>query len=409
MKKYSLCIIGGGAAGLACGVTAAKAPDCSILVLDRMPKAGKKLLVTGNGRCNLSSTNISEKHYHGSVKIKELIKEIPDVRPFFEELGLFSYCDDMGRIYPLTNTAASVNDALRFNLLKRAEIITNAECTEIVKEKDGFTVTAGDLRIAAQAAVLACGGSAAPVQGSNGSGFDLARSLGLEIEAPYPALCPLYCGGTKGLEGVRAKCRAELIHNGKLVKFEYGEVQFTKNGLSGICIFNLSAAFKEGNYIVSLDLMPDITQQELVEIMKKAVKSRPELEAQDCFNGVFSRPLTLYLLKKAGIKQSKLGKALTDTEIKHFAAISKHLDFTISGRAGFDAAQVTAGGVKGSEIDNNFMSRKINGLFLAGEILDIWGDCGGYNLHFAFASGIKAGESALSFIKREQAERNTNR
>lgn len=399
MKKYSICIIGGGAAGLACGVTAAKAPDCSVIVIDHMPKVGKKLLVTGNGRCNLSNVNINEKYYHGSVNIKGLIEEMPDIRPFFEKLGLFTYSDDVGRVYPITNTAASVNDALRFNLSKKAEIVTGVECTKIIKEKNGFTVKAGDICISAEAVVLACGGNAAPVHGSNGSGFELARSLGLETETPYPALCSLYCDGTKGLEGVRTKCRAELVYDGKTVKTEYGEVQFTKNGLSGICIFNLSACFREGNYGVMLDLMPDIEEKRLFEMLKGAAASRYELEAQDCFNGVFSRPLTLYLLKRAGIKQTKIGKTLTGSEIMRLAGISKRLDFTISGRGGFDSAQVTAGGVKGSEADEDFMSRKVKGLFLAGEILDIWGDCGGYNLHFAFASGIKAGEGAIRFVK----------
>ena len=249
-KRFDLTIIGGGAAGLACAVSAAEKGCKSIAVIDRMNRIGKKLLVTGNGRCNLSSRNISEEFYHGSFNVKSVLEEYPDLRLFFEKLGLYTSSDSMGRIYPLSNTAASVLDALRFGAEKSGKVrfFTEAQCTSVSENKNGFTAT---------------------VHGSDGSGFALAENLGISVAKPYPALCSLFADNTKSLDGVRSKCAASLFLNGLLEKTELGEVQFTKNGLSGICIFNLSAALpdNERNAAVSLDLLPDYTLHEVYEML----------------------------------------------------------------------------------------------------------------------------------------------
>lgn len=400
-------IIGGGAAGLACALSARdNGKNLRITVIDRMPKLGKKILVTGNGRCNLSSANMSEKFYHGSVDIKSLLSDIPDIRPFFGTLGLFTRTDGEGRIYPLSGSAASVNDALRLGAEGRGiELLTDCECKKIDQSKNIFTVRTSLGDIGSKTVVLACGGKAASVHGSNGSGFALAQSLGLALNTPYPALCALTADGMKGLEGVRAPCRAELEFKGKTVKTESGEVQFTKSGLSGICIFNLSACFDKGDYTVNLDLAPALSVRELKQMLTSAAATRRHLDSGDCFGGIFNRPLCLYLLKRAGISPSKPVPKLTNSDFNLFAENAKRLSFKITGRSDFASAQVTAGGVKGDEINGGFMSKKIKGLFLCGEILDIWGDCGGYNLHFAFASGIKAGIEAARFVEGAAGDR----
>lgn len=404
-KRCDLIIVGGGAAGLACACAAAESFDGSIIVLDRKPKLGKKLLVTGNGRCNLSSRNMSEEYYHGSFDVKPLLEEYPDIRPFFEKLGMYTVCDSAGRIYPLSNTAASVLDALRFGIEKRGniQILTDSHCTVFKKDKDGFFIKAGENEIRGKAAVLACGGCAAPVHGSDGSGFELAKGLGISIAKPYPALCPLLTDDTKPLEGVRSKCAASLFRSGLLEKMELGEVQFTKNGLSGICIFNLSAAFGEGekNVKISLDLLPDYTPNDVYKMLRNVCEVRKGALAEELFNGIFNRKISLYILKKANIPISASSARLDFDAIKRLAAISKNLEFEVRGRGDFSSAQITAGGVLGSEIDGSLMSRKIEGLFFAGEIIDVWGDCGGYNLHFAFASGIKAGRSAAKLLSEK--------
>ncbi|MCM1054375.1 MAG: aminoacetone oxidase family FAD-binding enzyme [Bacteroides sp.] len=406
-KNSDILIIGGGAAGLACAVSAARASKgLRITVIDRMPRVGKKISVTGNGRCNLSNLDISPKYYHGSVDISGLLADMRDIRPFFESLGLFTYADGAGRIYPLSNTASSVVSALRLAAEKEGvSILTDSDCIGISKRDGSFRIKTDKEEIRAKAAVLACGGAAAQVHGSNGSGFVLAGELGLRINTPYPALCSLTAEGAKSMDGVRAKCKAELIRGGRTVRFESGEVQFTKSGLSGICIFNLSAEFASGDYSVRLDLAPDLSDEELTQMLSKAVKARSGAEAGDCFNGIFNKAVAFNLLKKSGISVSTPAENIGGKGIERIAKTAKGLEFKIKGRGDLSSAQVTAGGVSGEEINDRFMSKKIKGLFLAGEILDIWGDCGGYNLHFAFASGVKAGREAAAFIKTARKDK----
>ncbi|MCM1299815.1 MAG: aminoacetone oxidase family FAD-binding enzyme [[Eubacterium] siraeum] len=401
-KRCDLLIVGGGAAGLACAAAAGERLEGSAVLLEHKPRVGKKLLVTGNGRCNLSNINMSEDFYRGSFNVSPILEEYPDVRPFFEKIGLYTLCDSAGRIYPLSGTAASVADALRFAAEKsgRIRVLTDVSCTDIKKAANGFHVRAGEYEINARAVVLACGGCAAPVQGSDGSGFALAKGLGISVSEPYPALCALLADDTKALEGVRSKCAASLFLDGQLEKRELGEVQFTKNGLSGICIFNLSAAFgtNEKNAVISLDLLPDYTSGSVYQMLLSAAKARSRNLNEDIFSGIFNKKLALYLLKKANIPTAAPSEKTSYDGLKRLAYVSKNLEFSVRGRADFAAAQVTAGGVCGSEIDGELMAKKAEGLFFAGEIIDAWGECGGYNLHFAFASGIKAASSAVKFL-----------
>ena len=398
-KSCDILIIGAGASGLACAVSAAKNGAKRICLLERLSRPGKKLLVTGNGRCNLSHENITLDSYHGTFDPTALISEILDIRPFFQQLGLFTVTDDAGRIYPLSNTAASVLDSLRFAAEKAGvEMITDAPCEKIISDKNGFTVKAAENTFTAKAVVLAGGGCASPVHGSDGSCLSLAKSLGHEITPLHPALCPLPAENTKPLDGIRCKCAATLTENGKMIRTEQGEVQFTKAALSGICIFNLSAVCQSGQ--VALDLLPDLTAEQAAKMLTSAVNSRQGLSAADAFTGIFNYKVAVYLLKRAQISPDLPANKLTNRQITVIAQTAKSLQFAVTPPTDFTSAQVTAGGVKGTDIDDTLMSRKINGLFFAGEILDVHGDCGGYNLHFAFASGIKAGRSCAEYLKR---------
>lgn len=409
-KRCDIAIIGGGAAGLACGASLSRASDCSVILLDRMPKLGKKLLVTGNGRCNLSNRLISDEYYHGSFDVKPILEEYPDLRQFFEKMGLYTACDLTGRIYPLSNTAASVAETLILFAQRRGgvQLLTDTPCTSISKHDEGFFLKSGDLDVFAKAVVLTSGGCASPVHGSDGSGFALAKSLGIDVTPVYPALCSLLAEGTKPLEGVRSRCAASLFREGALIKRELGEVQFTKNALSGICIFNLSAVYENRKERVSLDLLPDYTPNDTYRMLYEAARIRRGASIEELFGGIFNYKIAQYLIKKASISASNSkGKASLDfDQIKRLAFLAKNLEFEIKGRADFSAAQVTAGGIPNYEIDGNLMSRKVKGLFFAGEIIDLWGDCGGYNLHFAFASGIKAGKEAAKYL--QAVERKSN-
>ena len=399
-KSCDILIIGAGAAGLACAVSAAESGAKRICLLERLSRPGKKLLVTGNGRCNLSHENITGHNYHGTFNPTSLLNEIPDIRPFFGQLGLFTVTDDTGRIYPLSNTAASVLDALRFAVEKAgAEIITEAPCEKIIPNKNSFTAKASNLTLTAKAVVLAGGGCASSVHGSDGSCISLAQSLGHIITPLHPALCPLPAENTKSLDGIRCKCTAALTQNGKTIRTEQGEVQFTKTALSGICIFNLSAVYPGGQATVILDLLPAFTVEQTGSMLAAALNSRKKLSSADALTGVFNRKLAVYILKRSNLPSDTPAGKLSIQQIATLTKTAKSLPFTVTSPADFTSAQVTAGGVKGTEMDETFMSRKINGLFFAGEILDIHGDCGGYNLHFAFASGIKAGRSCAEYLK----------
>ena len=399
-KSCDILIIGAGASGLACAVSAAESGAKRICLLERLSRPGKKLLVTGNGRCNLSHESMTHHSYHGTFNPTSLLTEIPDIRPFFEQMGLFTVTDGTGRIYPLSNTATSVLYALRSAAEKAgAEIITDACCETITPTKSGFTIKATGLTVTAKAVVLAGGGCASPVHGSDGSCLSLAESLGHEITPLRPALCPIPAENTKPLDGVRCKCTATLIQNGKMIRSEQGEVQFTKTALSGICIFNLSSVYTGGQAAIALDLLPDFTVEQTNQMLTTALNSRQSLSSADALTGIFNYKLAVYLLKRAKISPDLPANKLTNQRITTLTQTAKSLTFNITPPADFTSAQVTAGGVKGSETDDNFMSRKIKGLFFAGEILDIHGDCGGYNLHFAFASGIKAGRSCAVYLE----------
>ena len=399
-KSCDILIVGAGAAGLSCAVSAAESGAKRICILERLSRPGKKLLVTGNGRCNLSHEIMTAQSYHGTFDPTLLLNEIPDIRPFFQQLGLFTVNDGAGRIYPLSNTAASVLDALRFAAEKAGvELIADSHCEKITPTDNGFTVKTSNLSITSKAVVLAGGGCASPVHGSDGSCFSLAGTLGHEITPLQPALCPLPAENTKPLDGIRCKCTATLAQNGKPIRTEQGEVQFTKTALSGICVFNLSAVYQGGQSTVTLDILPSFTAEQTNQMLTTALKSRPNLSSADALTGIFNRKLAVYLLQRATINPNLSAKMLTKQQIAVLAQTVKSITFTVTAPTDFTSAQVTAGGVKGCEVDKNLMSRKINGIFFAGEILDVHGDCGGYNLHFAFASGIKAGCSCAEYLK----------
>ena len=399
-KSCDILIIGTGAAGLSCAVSAAEKGAKHICLLERLSRPGKKLLVTGNGRCNLSHENITSDSYHGTFDPTPLLSEIPDVRPFFEHLGLFTVTDNANRIYPLSNTAVSVLDALRFATEKSgAEIITDSPCEKITSTENGFIAKTPNLTVTAKAVVLAGGGCASPVHGSDGSCLSLAQSLGHDIIPLRPALCPLPAENTKLLDGIRCKCAATLTQNGKALRTEEGEVQFTKTALSGICIFNLSAVYQGGQATVTLDLLPSFTTEQTQQMLTAALNSRQSLPSADGLTGIFNYKLAAYILKRANINPNLPANKLTNRQITSLTQAAKSLTFTVTAPADFTSAQVTAGGIKGDEVTETLMSRIKNGLFFAGEILDIHGDCGGYNLHFAFASGIKAGRSCAEYLK----------
>ena len=364
--KYDAVIIGGGASGLMCAIAAKrKNQNLKVAVIEKNDRVGKKLLSTGNGRCNLTNMNVRADKYVGSFqKQSASIFEKYDAEAllgYFNELGLMTCADSEGRVYPLCRQATSVLDVLRFQCENLGVDIFCAQTVKSIKHSNTFTVTTAEHSFTSDKLVIAAGSKAGPKLGGNGSCADYLKNLGHSFVPFSPALCP---------------------------------VQFNEDNLSGICVFDLSLYSKSGDEI-SLDLTPDISIEELYIFLSKNKIRFANQTADNILTGVLQKRLAQAVMKQAGVKGfNPLCSDLSDDTIRKIASTAKHLSFTVTDNGGFDRAQACKGGVMGSEIDEATMQSRIcNNLYVCGEAIDLCGECGGYNLHFAFASGIIAGES----------------
>ena len=403
MKKQHVyaAVIGGGASGLMCAVRAAERhPDEKIVLLEKADRVGKKLLVTGNGRCNLSHVGAGAQSYHGSGSgelINILFKKYSDqaVLAAFRELGLLTYADSEGRVYPLSNQASSVLDVLRRRTARlHVEEICSADIQSIQKTAEGYEITAADILVCAKKVVIASGGRADYAGRESGS-RELLRSLGLSMSRLRPSLSPVTVKNDllRSLKGIRAQAQVSLVKQDQIIKTERGEVQFTENALSGICIFNLSRTGNLGGCEIHVNLLPDYSQRDITDEITARIHEDGNAPASEIFIGLFHKNLGIALLKASGIKPSKPCKNISDKEIKTLCRHMADWRFVCEENRDFKKSQVTAGGVSLSEIDpHTFESKRHRGLYLIGEALDIDGDCGGYNLQFAFASGMCAGD-----------------
>ena len=402
-NNFDAVIIGGGASGLMCAVSAKlKNKNRRIAVIEKNDRVGKKLLSTGNGRCNLTNKNISPDKYCGTFKKQSGIifekfntKKLLDV---FKNLGLLTSCDSEGRYYPLCRQASAVLDVLRFSCERLGvEIFCSESIRSIKQSGTGFAVKTENSLFFAKKLVIANGSKASPKLGGNSSSADYLKNFGHSLVPFSPALCPVkvQSDNLKSLKGIRASAKAVLLdRNNNSIKEETGEVQFADGALSGICIFNLSL-YAKNRHTIRLDLLPDISLNEIYSLINNNKKLFIDLELDSIFTGIFQKRLAQALLKASGIKDfSRKCRSLTDDEISRLANKVKSLDFPVIENSGFEQAQCALGGVKGQEIDEKTMqSRLVRGLFVCGEAVDLCGECGGYNLHFAFSSGFTAGEN----------------
>ena len=423
METKDIIIIGGGAAGLMASCAAAHVlkKRGSVLVLEGNAKLGRKLLATGNGRCNLTNLNVSPAHYHGDVTaIQDLLHEYtPEaICAVFREMGLVTKSDSEGRVYPQNQQAAAVLSALRWDAEKYGVSFSEEHTvSKIEKVKNGFTLICTDgTQLFTKQCILTCGGAASP-RHSCGEGYTLAKQLGHTVTKLYPSLTQLTVRAKqwKTLSGTRAPANAVLLADGKPVYEESGEVQFTDTGISGICVFGLSIYAGEffalgtirnkkyTSFAVQLDLLPDMAYQDVLDYLLEMTKLYPARAAGDLLSGLLNMRLGYMLVGVAGIAQSEPAVKLKAPQLKKLASLLKGWRLDITGTKDFSAAQVTAGGVPLTELDPHTMaSKKAPGLYLAGEMLNIHGDCGGYNLHFAWASGITAGKSAAYRCLKEE-------
>lgn len=401
--KFDTVIIGGGASGLMCAVSAkTNNPDLSVAVIEKNARVGKKLLSTGNGRCNLTNKYVSPEKYCGSFQrqSKYVFDKYDTERliTFFKSLGLLTYCDSEGRYYPICKQASAVLDVLRFACDRLGVVMLCGENIKSIKKSGGGFNTMTDNEVfSSQKLVIACGSKAAPKLGGNSSCSDYLKNFGHKFVPFSPALCPVEVKSDvlRSLKGLRATGMAKLLdRNYNSVKEEYGEIQFAENALSGICIFNLSLYSKKG-YCIALDLIPNISFDKLFNILIKNKKLFSETTVDNLMTGIFQKRLAQAVLKVSGISDfSRLCKSLDNSELKKITEIAKNLCFEVIGNYGFEQAQTALGGVLGGEINEKTMESKIvKNLYVCGETVDICGECGGFNLHFAFASGLIAGEN----------------
>jgi len=400
LKK--LAIIGAGASGLCAAIEAKKSnPQIQITIFERMQKVGKKILATGNGRCNFTNSELSLKHFYGNKEFLEniLSSNYADIEDFFKNLGVLSYEED-GRIYPRSQQASTIKEALLKSVEnKNVTIKTDCQINKITKDKKGFMINGECF----DGVILCGGGKAASVHGSDGSCYKLAVSLGHTLTPLYPALCGLVISDKdlNLLKGVRAECNAKLYSGNNLLGSEYGEIQFTDKAISGIPVMNLSHLCENRkNLKINLDLCPEIDERDLFNHIKHSVNNLQNVEFETILNGIVNLKLGFAVMNRSGIKPLTKCTSVKDFQIKEAVKQLKKFEINISSAKGFENAQVTKGGVNTKEVSPiTMMSKKADGLFFCGEILDIHGDCGGYNLHLAFTTGRIAGNCAGNFLK----------
>ncbi len=402
MRCWGVAVVGAGAAGLAAAYEAAGAAG-GVLLLEGGPKSGRKLLATGNGRCNLTNQAIDPAHYHGdTAEAWELLSAWPAgaVREWFWGLGLVTRSDGEGRVYPSSLQAAAVGKALCSACQAAgAETLWGFEVLRIEPVEKGYLLTARDGRQAqARRCVLACGGQASP-QHATGSGYQLARSLGHSVTELSPSLAGLSVAEKLGpLKGTRCRCRAALCHKNQEVYGESGEVIFGDRSVSGICVMNAAARLRDlpaHSLYLRLDLAEAMSFGQLGDYLGQVRRQWPQRPASQLFAGLLNLRLGEELAKRLGFTHQRTLGSLGAGELDRAVQLVKGFTLPVKGPLGWEQAQVTAGGVPLKEVDRGTMeSKKSPGLYLAGELLNVDGDCGGYNLHWAWASGITAGRAS---------------
>ncbi len=399
-----IAIIGGGASGMAAAIMAARDPDKRVTLIERQARVGRKLLSSGNGRCNITNTELSLENYHGedsSFPSFALDAWTPErVLDFFRELGLMCVTEHGGRVYPLSNQASSVLDVLRFALDKpNIRLLTGTEVASARRTKEGFHLDWEGGSTDCKKLIVACGGCAGSKLGGVMYGYKLLQSLGHSRTALYPSLTQLRTAPDvpRSMKGVKVSAAVTLKKGRSILSRKSGDLLFTENGVSGTVIFELSrhasAAGGAGTDIY-IDFLESLSEEDTLGWLYERAAARPEAPVKEIFTGALHSRVGLALCKYAGIGAEAPCRLLEPGEMAALAAAAKSMKLPVTGVSGFEAAQVTAGGIRTSEFDPRTMeSRLIPGLYACGEVLDIDGDCGGFNLQWAWASGLTAGGS----------------
>lgn len=403
MKQIA--IIGGGVAGMTAAVFAAEA-GAEVTVLEQKDRVGKKILSTGNGRCNFTNLYQTPECYRsdnpgfGWDVVRQF--DARQIIAFFLKMGIYSK-NRNGYLYPNSDQAASVLDAFRMECRRlNVRFLTDTKCLEIIPKSKGFRLKTNLGMLKADAVIVAAGSKAAPVTGSDGSGYTLAKKLGHHLIPVLPALVQLRCKENfyKAISGVRVQAKVSLYVGECLAAEDTGELQLTNYGISGIPVFQVSrfaakALYEKKPVKAVINFMPDFEEETFLKFLKNRAQSRPDKTLDEFFIGLFHKKLAELWVKLSGIKTGRKAGSLTAAELKKLAEVIQRFETVVEETNSYEQAQICCGGIDTREVDPFTMeSLYVPGIYFAGEILDVDGICGGYNITFAVASGVAAGKGA---------------
>ena len=414
MREYAAIIVGGGAAGMFCALRLAEAGVTDVLLLERNDRLGRKLSATGNGQGNVTNAHMGAEHYFTDapdavVSVLDRFGKDDLLRELTSLGGLFE-ADEVGRVYPTSRQAASVTDLLRFALEGRVEVRLGARVRSARRSGGKFFVQTEGEEFCARSLALACGGRAAPHFGTAGDGYALARAFGHTVTPLRPSLVQLKTeqARIRGLKGVRADCAVRIVGSPVCM---CGDLLFTDYGVSGDAIFRISAFCGEGD-VLSVDFLPGRAAGEVERLLRAKAARYPAMRKEDLLRGVVNSSVGKCLTKYSAnadfsqfqaqntAERGKIRKNMDD--LARLAHSVKDFRLPVVGTLGFDYAQVTKGGVPLAEVDEGLMSLRADGLYLLGELLNVDGECGGYNLQWAFSCGAVAADAIAG---REYAHR----
>ena len=402
LKEFDICIIGAGASGCVAAINAKRQNRMlDLCLIEKGNKILRKVIASGNGRCNIANSSC---------------EGIEDLLLFFKTIGIFTVEEDEGRLYPYTRQSSSVVSSIKTTFLGAGiQPVLNTAVTDVRRLKNGGfkLITSDNEAYVCKKLLIASGGKAAPAFGTTGDGYIFAKKLGHTVKTLMPVLTAMNCEGDfSEMKGCRAEGEVTLYKNGQEIASERGEIQFTAEGISGICVMNLSrmlkldmskgleAAFRE--YTVKINFNPDMARQKMIWVLKE-LRELEGISTEDIYMSLLHKSIARRLLRDAGINLDKQPSELTDDELKKISRIYQDWNLQVTGAKGWKYAQCTAGGVSLDEVDPDTMESKlVPGLYFSGEVLDYDGPCGGYNLFNAWITGLAAGKAMGKCIEKRR-------
>lgn len=398
-------VIGGGAAGMMAAITAAR-EGVKVTILEHKDRIGKKILSTGNGRCNFTNTYQTPACYRSDNRdfAWNIIQKfnVEKTISFFKELGIYPK-DRNGYLYPYSDQAAAILEVLQIEIAKLDIcVMTEINVLDIQPVKRGIRVTTDKKTITVDSVILACGSKAAPVTGSDGSGYQLAKLLGHRIVPVLPALVQLRCAEKfyKSISGVRVQGTVEIYADDIFLASDTGEIQLTNYGISGIPVFQVSryaakAIYQKQSVTAVLNFMPDMNKDEFLSFLQERITLCPHKTLDEFFTGIFPKKLCELWIRLSRLPKEMRVSDLSGEQLEKLVLLIQHLRTHITETNAFEQAQICCGGVDTTEINPDTLeSNYVPGIYFAGELLDVDGICGGYNLQWAWSSGFVAGKEA---------------